>query len=42
MFLWPIVNFALWHHHWIERESIEQLVLDHAAVAPPEAAVASV
>jgi len=24
--LWPVINFALWHRHWIERESIEELV----------------
>jgi asparagine synthase (glutamine-hydrolysing) len=25
MYLWPVVNFALWHRHWIEGESIEAL-----------------
>jgi asparagine synthase (glutamine-hydrolysing) len=24
--LWYILNFALWHRHWIEHESIDQLV----------------
>jgi asparagine synthase (glutamine-hydrolysing) len=24
--LWPVINFALWHWYWIERESIDDLV----------------
>jgi asparagine synthase (glutamine-hydrolysing) len=32
MYLWPIVNFALWHRHWIEGESIQELV-EHEALA---------
>jgi asparagine synthase (glutamine-hydrolysing) len=26
MFLWPIINFALWHTHWIEGGSIDDFV----------------
>jgi hypothetical protein len=26
MELWPVINFALWHRYWIERESIEALL----------------
>jgi asparagine synthase (glutamine-hydrolysing) len=26
MELWPVINFALWHRYWIERESIDELV----------------
>jgi asparagine synthase (glutamine-hydrolysing) len=25
MYLWPVINFGLWHRHWIEGESIEDL-----------------
>jgi asparagine synthase (glutamine-hydrolysing) len=28
MYLWPVVNFALWHRQWIEGESIDDLVQD--------------
>jgi hypothetical protein len=24
--LWPIINFGLWHWHWIEGKPIEDLV----------------
>jgi|SRR5579884_203563 len=24
--LWPILNFALWHHYWIERQPLEALI----------------
>jgi asparagine synthase (glutamine-hydrolysing) len=24
--LWPVLNFALWHKHWIEGESLEAIV----------------
>ena len=24
--LWPVLNFGLWHHYWIEGERIEELV----------------
>jgi asparagine synthase (glutamine-hydrolysing) len=24
--LWPVLNFALWHKHWIEGESVEETV----------------
>ena len=24
--LWPILNFGLWHKHWIEGESLEDLI----------------
>ena len=33
MYLWPIVNFGLWHRHWIERASIEELM--HSAALTP-------
>jgi asparagine synthase (glutamine-hydrolysing) len=33
--LWPIMNFALWHRHWIEGESIQDLVDDGRAVHAP-------
>jgi asparagine synthase (glutamine-hydrolysing) len=33
MYLWPIVNFALWHRHWIEGESIQELVESEASAA---------
>jgi asparagine synthase (glutamine-hydrolysing) len=33
MYLWPVVNFALWHRHWIERESIQDLVESEALAA---------
>ena len=23
---WPLLNFALWHHHWIEGRSLEELI----------------
>ena len=31
--LWPILNFALWHRRWIEREEIESVVEPHALAA---------
>ena len=33
MFLWPVVNFALWHRHWIEGESIDDLVQSNRVAA---------
>jgi asparagine synthase (glutamine-hydrolysing) len=42
IFLWPVVNFALWHRHWIERESIDELVPEDPAIVSREAAVASI
>jgi asparagine synthase (glutamine-hydrolysing) len=33
MYLWPVVNFALWHRHWIEHESIEALSEESGRVA---------
>ena len=42
MSLWPVVNFALWHHHWIERESIESLVLEDSPRGSRDAAIASI
>jgi asparagine synthase (glutamine-hydrolysing) len=33
MYLWPVVNFALWHRHWIEGESIQELVERDAVAA---------
>jgi asparagine synthase (glutamine-hydrolysing) len=37
--LWYILNFALWHRHWIEQRSIDQLV-ERTLSVPPRAAAA--
>jgi asparagine synthase (glutamine-hydrolysing) len=42
MSLWPVVNFALWHHHWIENKSIESLVVKDSTSASREKAIASI
>jgi hypothetical protein len=42
MSLWPVVNFALWHHHWIENESIESLVAKDPTSVRCEKAIASI
>jgi asparagine synthase (glutamine-hydrolysing) len=28
--LWPVLNFALWHYHWIEGHALEPLVAERA------------
>lgn len=33
MYLWPIINFALWHRHWIEGASIDDFVRAEQLVA---------
>jgi asparagine synthase (glutamine-hydrolysing) len=33
--LWPIFNFALWHRHWIEGESVERDIEPYAAAPAP-------
>ena len=33
MYLWPVVNFALWHRHRIEHESIDALTEESGRVA---------
>jgi asparagine synthase (glutamine-hydrolysing) len=29
--LWPILNFALWHRHWIEGAEVDDLALQATA-----------
>jgi asparagine synthase (glutamine-hydrolysing) len=38
-FLWPVLNFGLWHRYWIEGEQLEDLV--GSAEAEPVASVAA-
>jgi asparagine synthase (glutamine-hydrolysing) len=33
MRLWPVINFALWHRHWIEGDSIDEIVRADQLVA---------